>query len=109
MHAEGFFYFLVSPASLLVATLSESLSTSLSVVLFNRCGGHFPPFEPRGKSAVTQSTLPELATLEPAITRLEVTSTSAQLGFVWPLTYAVDEAHDHLISNLFDAINLRGY
>ncbi|KAH8781145.1 hypothetical protein F5883DRAFT_539455 [Diaporthe sp. PMI_573] len=67
MHAEGFFYFLVSPASLLVATLSESLSTSLSVVLFNRCGGHLPPFEPRGKSAVTQSTLPELATLEPAM------------------------------------------
>lgn len=53
-----------------VATLS--LSAPLSAGLFSKCGGHLPPFEDRGKSLVTQSTLPEFAVLEPAVQGLEL-------------------------------------
>lgn len=57
--------FLSPLTSSLPATLS--LSASLTTVLFNRCGGHLPPFEGRPKLlAGTPSTLSEVATLEPA-------------------------------------------
>lgn len=59
-----------------VATLS--LSAPLSAGLFSKCGGHFPPFEDRGKSLETQSTLPEFAVLEPAVQGLEVGYPSAR-------------------------------